>query len=190
MTHIKQTAEDISIPFLSERRKILIFYVLFFILAALTLLSPLKIAILSLMVCVLHLSLIYSYRALVENDPDCYIYNHTTFLIRTFWRCNLYMIYSGFLGLLYILVITDYSGFKPCTDYFERNIASAIMHWNVNQYLDLFSQCSSPFMKMNTTKIVIGIFIMVFPILIYLLNRLILGWSHAIRGINVTDTKL
>lgn len=175
-------------PALTDRKKIRALYVVFFCSAFLTFLTPPTYAALSMMACVLILATIYSIRA--QCSKDSLIYNHMTFLIRTFWRMNLVLLYGAFIGTVYMLIMTDYSPFYRCITYMMDRWMSVLQYWGIDQYSALFSQCTSPFLKENITNIVIGIFIMVFPALIYLLNRLILGWGYATRGIPVDAKKL
>ncbi len=180
--------DTISIPLFSERKKILILYILFFGTLVIGFITPPTAAALSLMACILILAGIYSFRA--QAKKDSLTENHMTFLIRTFWRANLYLVYSTFLGVIYLLVMTDYSAFNPCVSFAMDRWTYVAMNWGPKEFSALFSQCTKPFMRDNTINLVIGIFMMIFPILIYLLNRFILGWKHATRGIPVTSSKL
>ena len=183
-----QAQKNTRTIFLSDRKKIRLLYVLFFSSAALTFLTPPTYAALSMMACILILSIIYTLRA--QSNKESILYNHMTFLIRTFWRMNLVLLYGAFVGIVYMLIMTDYSPFYRCITYMMDRWMSVLQYWGIDQYSALFSQCATPFLKENTANIVIGIFIMIFPALIYLLNRLILGWGYAARGITVEAKKL
>lgn len=171
-----------------ERKIILTLYAIFFGISAVGFMTPPSIAATCMMLSILIVGGIYSYRSQVEKDS--LVHNHMTFIIRTFWRMNLYFLITTIIGLTFLLASTDYSSFSPCFVYVTDRFQYVMMNWGLDEYHRLFSQCMTPFIKNNTFNLVFGIFFMIFPILIYLLNRLILGWSHAKRGIPVQLAKL
>jgi uncharacterized membrane protein len=168
---------------ITERKKILALYIFFFAVLYLSFLSPPVIAALSLMACICILAGLYSIRANAKEDT--LIKSHASFMIRTFWRANLYLIYSTMLGMVFLVLFIDYSPFFPCMDYLSYNWITVMQYWDFPDFIKLFKRCYTPFIKSNTMHVVAMIFIIIFPVLIYLLNRFILGWTHARRGLPV-----
>ena len=167
-----------------ERRKILIFYSVFFASFLLTLVPVTAVSVFSLMICVCTLAATYSTR--VNAEEDGLLENHMTFLIRSFWRANLYLLFTGTVSLIYLFLLADYETFGACI----QAMSTAINNGNLERLNSLAYACETLFFDKNYNHLIITAFIAFAPIVGYLLYRCTLGWMHSYHHKLVPDNKL
>lgn len=159
-----------------ETRKTKIVFVIFF-LSMFVSFIPLSVAsVFSMMVCICTLATVYSMRGTAEEDG--LVENHMTFMIRTFWRVNLYFLITSVLAILYILIMADYSVLKPCFALSDKFLYSAIDMHDLSKFNYLIEICKSTFFDRNLNHLKITAVIAFLPIILYLLYRCVVGWLH------------
>ncbi len=171
-----------------EKRKILILYVVFFI-SFLAAIIPISVAsIFATMICICTLSIIYSIRSNAEEDSLAD--NHMTYLIRTFWRANLYLIIMFFLAATYLLIFADYIPLHPCIRHIENHFLHLARHGDLQQFASGFAPCQKDFFLNNQRHLIISALIAFSPTLVYLLLRCLRGWVLVVQNKLVPDSKL
>lgn len=173
-----------SVGFMEEKKKILIYYGVFFASFFLTLVPVSVVSVFSLMICACAVAAIYMERA--RQEDDSLISNHMTFLIRSFWRGNLYLVLSSLCGLMYLLLMADYETFGACVDAMLRAINSG----SFERLGGLAHACEKLFLKENADHLKTSAFIAFIPIVTYLLYRCAYGWMHGTHGKLISDDKL
>ncbi len=169
---------------MEEKRKILIYYGVFFASFILTLIPVTVASVFSLMICACILAAIYVERAKSEESP--LLKNHMTFLIRSFWRGNFYLLFTLGVGALYLLFMSDYTTFSACIDAISR----AVNTGHFSRVGTLAHACEKLFLKENAQHLRIAAFIAFTPIVFYLLYRCTYGWMNGAHGKLVPDDKL
>ncbi len=167
-----------------ERQKIIVMYIIFFLSFSLALIPVSAASVFAIMICVCTLSTIYSFR--MNSEEDSLLENHMTFLIRTFWRANLYLLITSFVGILFLLVSIDYQPLGPCID----TISGTLQRGNFSLLSKILGVCNSIFIEKNWFNIKITAFIAFSPVLLYLLVRCVKGWALIIQYKMVPDAKL
>jgi len=167
-----------------ERQKIIVMYIIFFLSFSLALIPVSAASVFAIMICVCTLSTIYSFR--MNSEEDSLLENHMTFLIRTFWRANLYLLITSFVGILFLLVSIDYQPLSPCIN----TISSTLQRGNFSLLSKILGVCNSIFIEKNWFNIKITAFIAFFPVLLYLLVRCVKGWALIIQYKMIPDAKL
>lgn len=171
-----------------ERHVILAFYVVFFTSIFISFI-PINIASLfAIMICVCTLATIYSMR--VNSEEDGITENHMTYLIRTFWRANLYMLIAGLFGILYLAIAVDYIALKPCLTYITDHGTYIIRNGTFDIVFKIMKPCSDVFFQKNQHNLVIAAFIAFFPTFLYLLFRCIKGGLLIMNNEHVPTNKL
>ncbi len=167
-----------------DKRKILTCYGLFFISIFLALIPFGSVAIFAIMFCICVLAGIYSMRAKAYEGG--FVHTHMTFLIRTFWRVNLYAIVTILFAGLYLFIFADYKSINVCIDVMSR----AINMGDISRIEALITSCETLFFKENQKQLVISAVIALGPIAAYLLHRLLKGGSLALNNMAVTGKRL
>lgn len=171
-----------------EEKKILILYAVLFI-SMLVSFIPVNIASLfAIMVCVCTLSIIYSIRSTAEEDGM--IENHTTYLIRTFWRANLCVLISSLVSLLYLTVFVNYVTLQPCISYISEHLTYLVRQGSLNTLMMIMEPCGNVFYNKNQHHLIIAAFIAFFPSLLYLLLRCVQGSILVVKNERVPANKL
>lgn len=171
-----------------EIRRILALYVILFI-SMLVSFVPINIASLfAAMVCVCTLSVIYSIRSTAEEDGITE--NHTTYLIRTFWRANLFVLISSLVSLLYLTIFVNYVTLQPCISYISDNITYIIRHGSLKTIMMIMEPCGNVFYNKNQHHLIIAALIAFLPSLFYLLIRCAQGSILVIKNERVPANKL
>ncbi len=171
-----------------EKRKILVLYTIFFGSFFIAII-PISIAsIFAAMICVCTLSIIYAIRS--NSEEDSLAENHMTYLIRTFWRANLYLFIMMFFAFTYLTVFADYIPILPCIKYMENNFYFLARQANTQQLLSIFTPCKEEFFKHNQTHLRVSEFIAFSPTLVYLFLRCLKGWILVVQNKLVPDPKL
>ncbi len=172
-----------------QQQKKIIFYYVFFFASLIIAIIPFTIAsIFSFMICICTLSGLYSTRSIAEEDS--LIENQMTFLIRTFWRVNLYLIFTGVFALLYMAFFAEYSSLKPCVNTFNRHFTYISNNFSIEIMDKVSKGCRGNFIKDNYNHLIITALIAFGPILFYLLKRCITGLMFVRANILIPDEKL
>ncbi len=152
-----------------EKRDIFLMYVIFFP-SFMGSFSPKGfVSIFSIMICVCTLATIYAVRS--KSEEDSLLENQCTFLIRTFWKTNLLLVFSFIFSAIYMIFTIDYMPLKPCASFIEGYFTSAIRNWNNGVISSILASCSTALLKHNTQTIIFGSFIAFSPSLGYLVFR-------------------
>lgn len=171
-----------------ERKKIVAVYIFFFV-SFFALFSPnLIVSLFATLLVICTLSVAYSIRS--KADEDSLTENHMTLLIRTFWRTNLYLIFTISAAAIYLVIFLDYSPIYPCISYIESNALSLAQSDDTTALMNLFTPCTKPFMQANGQNVILSAFIAFAPIVLYLIYRLILGAKNLKTSTNVKEKKL
>ncbi len=180
--------ENITTKLKKEQKKILTFYIIFFVSVFISFI-PVNIASLfAAMICVCTLSAIYSVRSTAEEDGITE--NHMTYLIRTFWRANLYVLIATLGSLLYLTIFINYVTLHPCISYISGHWTYIVRQGNFDTISSIMKPCGSVFYSKNYHHLIIAAFIAFSPSLLYLLLRCIRGWRFIIKNERVPANKL
>lgn len=163
-----------------EKEKVLSLYLIFFGSVFLAFLPYPAVSFLSIIVCICTLSVIYALRSRAEEDS--FLESHTNFIIRTFWRMNLILLYSLGASALYFSLFADYLALAPCIKYIDGHSTFILRHASVPLLSKIFVVCKESFMKENFVHFLITAFIAFSPTVLYLLTRYLKGWVLASRG--------
>ncbi|PCI52931.1 MAG: hypothetical protein COB36_13810 [Alphaproteobacteria bacterium] len=180
--------ENVTTKLKKEQKKILAFYIVFFISIFISFIPVNMASLFAVMICVCTLSAIYSVRSTAEEDGITE--NHMTYLIRTFWRANLYMLIAALFGLLYLTIAIDYIALKPCLTYIADHGTYIIRNGTFDIVFKIMKPCSDVFFQKNQHNLVIAAFIAFFPTLLYLLFRCIKGGMLIMNNEHVPANKL
>jgi len=167
-----------------ERQKIIVMYIIFFLSLTVTLIPASAASVFSFMICVCTLSTIYSFR--MNSQEDSLLENHTTYLIRTFWHVFLYLIVTGFVAVLFLLVMVDYEPLSLC----PGALGNALNKGNFALMGKVMNVCTEIFYQKNLMNIKVSAFIAFFPVLLYLLLRCVRGWTLIVQYKMIPITKL
>ncbi len=180
--------QDIARKEIKEQNSLFSFYAVFFLSFVCAFVPVGFVAVFSVMICVCTLATIYATRS--KSEEDSLTENHCSFLIRTFWRTNLYLLISAVVASLFLLVAIDYMPLKPCLSYIERHFLSSLTSWNQAAIGRIMNACYAPFMKGNSQTMLIGTILAIFPPLSYLIFRFGRGVKYLIRSKLLPDRKL
>lgn len=169
---------------MTEQQKILIYYGVFFTSFLLAFIPVNAVFVFALMICVCMLAGIYMERAKV--DADTFIHNHMTFMIRSFWRANLYLLGTVILGALYLILMADYETFGACVNV----IGSVLNNGDIGRIPNLALACEQKFLEENSGHLLVSAVLSFAPIVFYILYRCAFGVLHAKNGDNVAEEKL
>ncbi|PCI97696.1 MAG: hypothetical protein COB14_08675 [Alphaproteobacteria bacterium] len=171
-----------------EKHMIIAFYIVFFTSIFISFI-PVNIASLfAMMICVCTLSAIYSVRSTAEEDGITE--NHMTYLIRTFWRANLYILIASLGSLLYLTILVNYVTLQPCISYISDHWTYIIRNGNFETISTIMKPCGVIFYDKNHHHLIIAAFIAFAPSLLYLLFRCIRGWWLILKNKRVPTNKL
>lgn len=180
--------ENVTMKLEKEQKNILAFYVVFFVSIFISFI-PVNIASLfAVMICVCTLSAIYSVRSTAEEDGITE--NHMTYLIRTFWRANLYVLIASLGSLLYLTIFVNYITLHPCLSYISDHWTYIVRQGNFDTIFSIMKQCGSVFYSKNYHHLIIAAFIAFSPSLLYLLLRCVRGWRLIIKNERIPANKL
>lgn len=180
--------ENVTMKLEKEQKNILAFYVVFFVSIFISFI-PVNIASLfAVMICVCTLSAIYSVRSTAEEDGITE--NHMTYLIRTFWRANLYVLIASLGSLLYLTIFVNYITLHPCLSYISDHWTYIARQGNFDTISSIMKQCGSVFYSKNYHHLIIAAFIAFSPSLLYLLLRCVRGWRLIIKNERIPANKL
>ncbi len=180
--------QDIARQQAKEQHSLFSFYAVFFLSFVCAFIPVGFVFVFSIMICVCTLATIYAVRS--KSEEDSLTENHCSFLIRTFWRTNLYLLISTLISLLYLLIMIDYMPLKPCLQYLERHLLSAITNWNYAAIGKILKACYAPFIVSNSKTMLAGTFLAIFPPLSYLIFRFGRGIKYLIRSKRLPNKKL
>jgi len=169
---------------MSFEKKILIYYGVFFSSFCVAVIPFTVASVFALMICSCILAAIYIERA--KSDQGTLLYNHMTFLIRSFWRGNFYLLMCLSLALIYILLTANYETFGICID----AILSAINTGRFGKVGSLVHACEILFLEENANHLKTAAVIAFAPIVVYLLFRCVYGWMHGKHKKLIPEKKL
>lgn len=169
---------------MDEKKNILIYYGVFFISFVIAIIPVSVASVFATMICACVLAAIYVERA--KADKESFIYNHMTFLIKSFWRGNLYLLITLTIALIYLLFISNYDTFGTCVD----AMLHALNKGNFSRMGTLAHACEQLFFKQNSVHLKTAAVIAFAPIVVYLLYRCTYGWMHGTHKKLVPDNKL
>ncbi len=171
-----------------EIRVIYISYLVLF-LSMLAAFVPVSIAsIFAAMICVCALAGVYSIRSNAEEDSITE--NHMTFLIRTFWWANLYLLISTMLAGIYLAAFADYSSLTPCVSYINNHLAAILNNGDMGRIEKIMKPCGEAFYNGNQQHVIITLLLALAPVLTYLMYRCSLGCFFLKGGRSVPEAKL
>ncbi|MGH1378908.1 MAG: hypothetical protein ACRBB3_08815 [Alphaproteobacteria bacterium] len=179
---------DTSMDNKKQKRRIITLYTFLFTSMTISFIPVNITSLFAAMVCVCTLSVIYSIRSTAEEDG--LMENHTTYLIRTFWRANLFVLISSLLSLLYLTAFVNYVTLQPCLSYISENITYIIRHGSLKTILMIMDPCNDVFYNKNQHHLIIAAFIAFLPSLLYLLMRWVQGSVLIIKNERIPANKL
>jgi|GEM_PF-5647002 len=155
----------------SEGFLLLLFYITFCtsFLCAVTPLS--SASVFSLMICICVLSAIYTYRVRGKRARNKLVIAHTTYMIRTFWRANILLAITSFIGLLYMLVIVNYEPFDTCTN----AILNTVNKGHTEAIYKILKICGNLIIEKNKINLQIAGIIAFSPVFVYVLWHCVSG---------------
>lgn len=146
---------------------IFVSYITFTLSLSLALVPIPSVSVFSLMICVCTLGGLYSFRLdgkLKEND---FVYSHSAYIVRTFWRSCVLLLITSFIAILYMLVAINYNPLEPC---FKAAI-NTLNNGHFENLTKITTICSGLLVEKNIIHIKIVGFIAFIPIFIYVLVR-------------------
>ncbi len=167
-----------------DHLKMMIIYFVFFVSLSVAVIPISGASVFALMIGVCTLAVIYSLR--MNAEEDSLLENHATFLIRTFWRANLYLLITSFIAMLYLLISVDYAPLSPCIEVLNKHIEKA----DIKHIPKVIQVCNEIFIETNMINIKIMAFIAFSPILLYLLVRCVKGWTLIVQHKMVPEDRL
>lgn len=165
-------------------RKIFVYYGVFFTSFMIAMIPFTVASVFSIMICSCTVAAIYVERA--RSEKDSFIYNHMTFLIRSFWRGNLYLIFTLIVALFYILILSNYDTIGTCVD----AMLNALNTGRFGRLGTLAQACEKLFFKDNAVHLKTAAVIAFAPIVVYLLYRCTYGWMHGTNKKLIPEGKL
>ncbi|PCJ99381.1 MAG: hypothetical protein COA45_04905 [Zetaproteobacteria bacterium] len=180
--------ENVKTKLTKEQKKILTFYIVFFTSIFISLI-PVNIAsIFAIMICVCTLSALYSVRSTAEEDG--LTENHMTYLIKTFWYANLYIVIASLGSLLYLTIFVNYIALQPCVSAISDHWTYIIRQGTFELISKIMKPCGVDFYNKNQHHLIIAAFIAFSPSLFYLLLRCIKGWVLIMKNKHIPTNKL
>ena len=125
----------------------------------------------ALMICICVLAMIYTYRVRGRKARNPIVIAHTSYMITTFWRANILLAITSFIGLLYMLVMVDYGPLELCT----TPLFKAFNSGHVQAFQKILSFCGELIVEKNRVNLQIVGLIAFLPIFIYILWRCVRG---------------
>ena len=179
---IKQKADEEckALPSYLGRFLLSVFYIVFCVSLLYALVPVGPISVFALMLSIFVLGLLYTYRVRGKKIKNHLVIYHTTYMIRTFWRANLFLVITGFARLLYMLVTIDYQPIDTCME----AVSSALKKGHMRVLSKIFEICGELIFEQNKIHIhIVGVITFV-PVFLYVLIRCITGCVLAVFGIN------
>lgn len=171
-----------------EKTHILLMYVIFFLSVPLIFLPSAYASLIGFLVCVFILIGIYSVRSKAEEDS--LTENHMTYLIKTFWRANLFFFYALIVSAIYLCLFANYDKVAPCIFILPDRLVDAAMQMDFRSMNKLLDSCLQTFAASNQKHLVVTAIIAFLPLGSYLLFRYLQGWLCAVKGKLIPDKKL
>ncbi|MFP4097737.1 MAG: hypothetical protein ACLFP8_05230 [Alphaproteobacteria bacterium] len=166
---------------------LLVLYILFYTSLLRALVPVGAESIFSLMICICSVGVLYSCRVRGRKNKDKITVRHINYMIRTFWRVALYLIITGFIGLLYMLVVVDYHPVEVCVS----SLFSSIGKGQIRLLPKIFELCGELIVEQNKSHFRISGLIIFVPVFLYVLFRCISsGMRLVLIGHGYTDNKL
>lgn len=153
-----------------DKRKTKILFFLYFgsIFAAFI---PLTIASLfAAMICVCVIATLYATKSSAEEDS--LVEHHMAFMIKTFWRANIYVLICTIFALIFLLVAADYASLSPCL----RSLNNFLLNVNFSKITALAELCEKTFVHNNMKQIIVAGIIALVPTLLYLFVQCAKVW--------------
>ena len=178
---IKQKADEECKALPSSGRFLLsVFYSAFCVSLLFALVPVGSSSVFALMLCIFVLGLLYTYRVCGEKTKNRLVIQHTTYMIGTFWRANILLAITSFVGLLYMLVVVDYQPINSCMG----TVTGALEKGQMRVLSKIFEICGQLIYEQNKVHIHIVGLITFVPVFLYVLIRCIRGCILAISGNN------
>ena len=137
---------------------------------------PLTIASLfAAMICICVVATLYATKSNAEEDS--LTENHMKFMIRTFWRANLYVLICAIFAVIFILVAADYSSLSPCIRALDNFLINAANTANLSKIQALAELCEKSFIKDNLKQMITAGVVALGPTLLYLIVQCLKGWN-------------
>ncbi len=167
-----------------EQKNILVYYGVFFASFMIALIPVTVASVFATMICACVLAAIYVERA--KSEKDSFVYNHMTFLIRSFWRANLYLLFTVLIALIYMVLVANYDTFGACIDAMFK----AMNGGKFGRMKTLAYACEKLFFKENSAHLKTAAVIAFAPVVVYLLYRCTYGWMHGTHKKLIPENKL
>lgn len=180
---LKQT-QPISSRTPHERRNILIFYAVYFASLLITMVPISSASVLALMFSTCMLAAAYSIR--LNATKNGFLANHLTFMIRTFWRANFYLLFTVAVSLMYLFLLADYDTIGACFN----TMYKTLQHGQIEQLIRIAIACEQLFFEQNEKHFHVTAFIAFTPIVGYVLYRCTLGWMFGFHHKVVPEGRL
>lgn len=174
--------------FPDERSRVLTLYLVFFGSILLLFVPSIYGALIGLFVCLMTLVGIHSVRSNAEEDS--LTQNHMTFLIRTFWRTNLFLLYSAIVSSVYLVLFAEYKNIGNCMVTLPDLFVDAVNYMNFNNFNKAINYCGVKFEKDNSLHVIITLSIALGPSAFYLIWRYLRGWSFASKNKRIPESGL
>lgn len=157
----------------NEKTVILATYVFFFISIIMMALPSAYPALIGMILCVLILMGLYSARSKAEEGSMTE--THMSYLIRTFWRANLFLLYALVPALIYAALYISYNKVWTCLTVLPPEMIDSMRYTDTAQLEALANACVSTFMSENKKPLMIAALIAFGPVGSYILVQFSLG---------------
>jgi uncharacterized membrane protein len=123
------------------------------------------------MICICSLAGAYTYRVRARKRKNKIVVAHTSYVIKTFWRSCILLLITGFVSLLYILVMIDYAPLEECA----KPMILAFNNGSLKTLQKVLGACGELFAVKNNINLQVAAFIAFSPVFLYVLLRCVRG---------------
>lgn len=131
--------------------------------------------------------MVMAYRLRRKSEHISFSYNHTTFVIRTFWISALLATVTMIAGTVYMLSAYDPLPFQPCANSILNAAQNMADTPDLNVLYMLSRPCMGDFISTNMQVFLVSGAIMIIAPLLYISYRFIKGLSRAVKGYRIAD---
>ncbi len=117
----------------------------------------------------------FLYAARSKADEDSLLENHLSYLIKSFWKGNIFLVLFFAIGGVFLSLTMDYAPIMPCLDYVMNNAMSLAQKNDLSTVIEIFKPCEKQFLAKNMGQLIATGTIAFIPSLAYLSYRLVYG---------------
>ena len=162
--------------FKTEKEHVLFLYVMFSFTFLMVFIPSLYASLVGLLLCLFLIIGLYSVKS--KSEEGTLAGDHSRYLIKTFWRANLFLLYSFVLSAIYLVMFIKYQNLINCMD---RIPLDSAMNMDIEVLEQISNSCIHKFISENKLSLSISALIAFGPVVIYLAIRITRGWLRVVR---------